>query len=68
LVSDPLLYVVCEGCNRVLDADEPDSVLAVERKAVTGARAESPEYIDGLQVWFHEGCYPGAPHYRRFTL
>jgi hypothetical protein len=67
-VSEPTLYVVCERCNLVLDPNEPDSVLAVERKAVTGLGAESPEYVDGLQVWFHEGCYPGEPRYRRFTV
>jgi hypothetical protein len=68
MMSEPTLYVVCERCNRVLDPDEPDSVLAVERKDGAGFGADSAEYVDGVQVWFHEGCYPGEPHYRRFTV
>ncbi len=67
-MSEPILYIVCERCSLVLDPDAPDSVHAVERKAVAGFGAESPEYTDGVRMWFHEGCYPGEPHYRRFTV
>ena len=63
-MGEPTLYIVCEKCNRVLDPDEPDSVHAVKRKDMTSVGAQSTE--NGLHLWFHEGCYPGEPHYRRF--
>ena len=58
------VFHFCETCREQVVPDAPDTVRAVEmRKVVTMATVE---YVEGLGVFFHEGCYPnGSPLYNR---
>jgi hypothetical protein len=58
-------YNICEGCRERIDPDAPNTVAAVEMVR-TEAMGPTVEYLEGMRVLFHEGCYPeGSPNYRR---
>ena len=54
---------ICESCRQIVAPDDPGVVRAVEQVDVSGSGKR--EVIDGLGVYFHEGCFPfGDPAYR----
>jgi hypothetical protein len=61
-MDNPTVHI-CERCREVVEPDDPGVVRAVEQKDVSGFGKR--EVIDGLGVYFHEGCFPhGDPGYR----
>jgi hypothetical protein len=61
--DDP--FHVCETCRERIEPDAPGTVRAVEM-VKTVAMGPTVEYIEGLGVFFHDGCYPsGSTAYRR---
>jgi hypothetical protein len=55
---------ICETCREQLDPEDSDVVRAFEQVDVTGF-GEARNSVDGLGVYFHEGCFPhGSRRYR----
>lgn len=55
----------CERCREPIDPEAPDTVAAVEMTRIV-TMGPTIEYVEGMGVLFHEGCYPeGSPRNRR---
>jgi hypothetical protein len=58
-------FHICESCRERIDPNAPDTVAANEMTRVE-TFGSTGEYLEGIGVFFHEGCYPeGSPAYRR---
>ncbi len=58
----------CQGCHRARFEPGQARIAAFMQIDVTGFHAPGGgrEYMDGLGVYFHAGCFlPGDPRYRR---
>jgi hypothetical protein len=70
VLFDPLAeseFQVCPVCRRVIDPAAIDTVLAIELVRFDTPRGR--KYVDGLEVVFHESCFPAtSPRYRRVSV
>ena len=57
-------YTICEVVGAKSNAEAPDTVRAVELVPVPGFGAPN-DVAEGLNVLFHEACFPGLPRYKR---
>jgi hypothetical protein len=61
-VTSEVIYI-CEGCSQQLNPPDSSVVFAVQ--LLRSETFDGVEFIEGLGVFFHAGCYPnGSPDYR----
>jgi hypothetical protein len=54
-MSEKDVHAVCEACGKPVDPDGPDVVKAMPMTVETMGMAG---WMEGMGVFFHEGCYP----------
>jgi hypothetical protein len=58
------VFQICESCRQEVKPGDPGVVEAAT--ILTAETFGGSQRIEGLHVFFHEGCFPtGSPNYRR---
>jgi hypothetical protein len=57
-------FTTCPTCRRRVDPADPTLIFGYAQHDVPDF-GQQHDWIDGIRAYFHPGCFPGLPRYRK---